>query len=82
MAKFAYAECFYPDSLNEIITIEAETLEEAKKKIIQKCKEFYEEGIVDPEDSILDTEDWSDFQGSMDEVFETIISEPVNIEYL
>ena len=36
MAKFVYAECFYPDSSNQIISIEAETLEEAKKKIIQK----------------------------------------------
>lgn len=77
MYKYIYAECYYPDSANLVFSIEAESIDEAKKKIIQK----YEKDLFFDEDDIF-TRDWYDFLRAMDEICETIISDPINIEEL
>lgn len=79
MAKFAYAECYYPDSANQVLTIEAESIDEARKKII---KRYEKDLLLDDEDTLTLTSDWHDFLRAMEEICETIIGDPINIEYL
>lgn len=77
MSKYVYAECYYPDSMNLVFSIEAESIDEAREKIIQKYKEDL---LTEDDDTLI--EDWHDFLEVMNEIYETIISDPINIKEL